>query len=306
MLIRNKDTAIAATVLIVAAFVMVSLVGDVWAGESPFGWLYTADVHPPGTMEFEHKSFLQQGQSHGQYSYLQNKEEIEYGVTDKFQASLYLNWSYSNAYQNGIDGTTSGPGVSRYLSDSFDPLSRYRKARFDSVAFEFVYQLLNPVTDPIGFALYVEPEIGPLEKELEWKIILQKNFLDDRLIIAANITGVIEREVRLNGEIEKASPLDIALGASYRFTDNWSFGLEGRIHNEFTGYFFNNPEHTAFFLGPVIHYGGKNFWATVAWRHQLPISSAYSDDQREVTHRGRIYGDEHARDEIMFRFGIPF
>jgi hypothetical protein len=257
-------------------------------------------------MEFEHKSFLQQGQSRGQYSYLQNKEEIEYGVTDKLQASLYINWSYANAARNGIDGMTGGPGVSQFMNPAGDPFGRYSRARFDSFSFEFIYQVLNPVTDPIGLALYVEPEFGPLERELEWRLILQKNFLDDRLIIAANIMGKIEREQYADGSIEKASPLDLTLGAAYRFVDNWSFGIEGRIHNEFTGYFFNNPEHSAFFLGPTIHYGGKNFWATVAWRHQLPIVQAYNDDQASVVHRGRIFGDEHARDEVIFKIGVPF
>ncbi|WGD53548.1 hypothetical protein QA641_06435 [Bradyrhizobium sp. CB1650] len=44
--------------------------------KSPFGWIYTADVHPQGTFEYEHKSFMQLGQSQGQYFFMQNKEEI--------------------------------------------------------------------------------------------------------------------------------------------------------------------------------------------------------------------------------------
>ncbi|MDF6927085.1 hypothetical protein NMT90_27325, partial [Escherichia coli] len=67
------------------------------AGESPFGWIYTADVMPKGRFEFEHQSFLQRGQSQGSYSGLLNREEVEYGVTDKFQLAGYFNWSYVNA-----------------------------------------------------------------------------------------------------------------------------------------------------------------------------------------------------------------
>ncbi|WP_206734797.1 hypothetical protein [Bradyrhizobium zhanjiangense] len=136
------------------------------AGESPFGWIYTADVHPQGTFEYEHKSFMQSGQSQGQYFFMQNKEEIEYGLTNQLQISGYFNWSYANAFRNGFDGTTGGPGVTQFLDASFDPYSRYEKTRFDSVSFEAIYQVLNPVTDPIGLALYIEPEIGPREKEL--------------------------------------------------------------------------------------------------------------------------------------------
>lgn len=108
------------------------------AGESPFGWIYTADLHPQGTGEYEHKSFLQSGQSQGQYHYLQNKEEIEWGVTDRLQLSGYFNWSYANAFRNGFDGATGGPGVSQFLDASFDPYSRYEKTRFDSVALEAI------------------------------------------------------------------------------------------------------------------------------------------------------------------------
>lgn len=276
------------------------------AGESPFGWIYTADVHPKGTGEYEHKSFLQTGQSQGQYHYLQNKEEIEWGVTDRLQLSGYFNWSYANAFRNGFDGTTGGPGVTQFLDASFDPYARYEKARFDSVALEAIYQVLNPVTDPIGLALYIEPEIGPRTKELEWRLILQKNFLEDRLIVALNIMGKHEREVYADGSIERASPIDVTFGMSYLVMPNWMIGFETRIHNEFTGYWFNNPDHSAFFAGPVIHYGQKEFWWTLAWRHQLPMVITYNVDQASVVKHGRIYGDEHARDEVMLRLGVPF
>lgn len=297
-----KRTWIAASAILIATLTTARLAQ---AGESPFGWIYTADVHPQGTFEYEHKSFLQSRQSRGNYSYLQNKEEIEYGLTNRLQIAGYLNWSYANAFQNGIDGLTGGPGVSQYLTSSFDPFSRYNKARFDSVSFEAIYQVMNPITDPFGLALYIEPEIGPLTRELEWRLILQKNFMDDRLIVALNISGKHEREVHLDGSIEKASPLDLTFGASYLFAPNWSFGIETRVHNEFTGYLFNNPEHSAFFAGPVIHYATKEFWVTAAWRHQLPWVKTYNEDQASVVSRGRIYGDEHARDEFMLRVGMP-
>jgi hypothetical protein len=292
-----------------AAAVAAAVVGSMspaGAGESPFGWIYTAELHPQGTFEYEHKSFLQYRQSQGTYSYLQNKEEIEYGVTNRLQVAGYFNWSYANAFRNGVDGTTGGPGVGQFLDENFDPFSRYSRARFDSIAFEAIYQVMNPITDPFGLALYIEPEFGPLTRELEWRVIIQKNFFDDRLIIAANIMGKHEREVNLDGTIEKASPLDLTLGASYLIAPNWMVGFETRIHNEFTGYLFNSPEHSAFFAGPVIHYATKDFWITAAWRHQLPIVQTYNADQASVVVNGRIYGDEHARDEFMFRLGVPF
>jgi hypothetical protein len=279
------------------------LAGPARSGESPFGWIYTADIHPPGRFEYEHQSFLQRGQARGEYNYLQNREEIEFGVTNRLQLSAYLNWSYARAFRNGIDGTTGGPGID--LFGARDPMARYGMTRVDSVSLEAIYQILNPVTDPIGLALYVEPEFGPRTRELEWRIILQKNLFDDRLIIAANIMGAHEREQRPDG-YERASVLDITLGASYRFADNWSAGIEGRVHNEFDGLLYDRAAHSAFFLGPNVHYAAKDYWVTLAWRHQMPWVRPYSQDQKDVVLGGRIYGDEHARDEVILKVGVPF
>ncbi|WP_291193342.1 DUF6662 family protein [Frateuria sp.] len=277
--------------------------GSACAGESPFGWIYTADLHPQGRSEFEHKSWLQQGQSRGDYSYWKNAEEFEYGVTDRFQLSAYFNWSYVNAYRNGVDGLTGGPGTD--LSPQENPLARHRKTRFDSVSVEAIYQVLNPLVDPIGLALYVEPEWGPHERALEWRIILQKNLLDDRFVLAANLLGESEHE-KYYGEVERASMLDFSAGFSWRFTDNWSVGLETRNHQEFEGYRYDSREHSAWFLGPNLHYAAQRWWLTAAWRHQLPVVKAFNEEQREAVVGDRIYGDEHARNEFMLKLGIPF
>lgn len=277
--------------------------GSACAGESPFGWIYTADLHPQGRSEFEHKSWLQQGQSRGDYSYWQNAEEIEYGVTDRLQLSGYVNWSSVDAYRNGVDGLTGGPGTD--LSPQEDPLARHRKTHFDTVSVEAIYQVLNPLVDPVGLAVYVEPEWGPHERALEWRLILQKNLLDDRFVLAANLAGETEHEKHY-GEVERASSLDFSAGFSWRFTDDWSVGLEALNHQQFDGYRYDSRENSAWFLGPNVHYTTQRWWVTAAWRHQLPVAQAFNDEQRAVVVGDRIYGDEHARNEFVLRLGIPF
>jgi hypothetical protein len=107
---------------ICASFLGAVLVGtfsSAFASESPFGFIYTLDLQPANTWELEHRSWLQQGQSHGRYSYLINRTEMEYGVTDWYQVGFYVNSSYAYAFRNGVDGaTSSAPGV--YLSENFD------------------------------------------------------------------------------------------------------------------------------------------------------------------------------------------
>ncbi|MCS3926182.1 hypothetical protein M2175_001213 [Bradyrhizobium elkanii] len=45
--------------------------------------------------------------------------------------------------------------MTQFLDASFDPYSRYENTRFDSVSFEAIYQVLNPVTDPVGLVTVV-------------------------------------------------------------------------------------------------------------------------------------------------------
>lgn len=282
---------------------LAAAIGNAVAGENGFGWIYTLDLQPKGKWEIEQKAWLQRGQAGGDYDYWQYKTEVEYGVSPDHQLGFYLNSSDVNAYRNGINGQTGGPGTD--LPAGFDTSSRYRKFRVDSVSVESIWRLTNPVTDPIGIGFYIEPEFGPHVRELETRLILQKNFLDDRLIVASNITAATERESR-SGEIERASMLDTTLGFTYRFADNWSAGLEYRNHREFAGYRFDRREHSAHFIGPNLHYAAKNWWATVAWRHQIKGVTTYNEDQAAEVLNGRIYGDEHARNEFMFKVGFPF
>lgn len=154
------------------------------AGESPFGWIYTADVQPQGTRQFQQWIDVQRTQTQGSYTNTLLRSEIEFGITPKYQTSIYLNSRIINANRNGMDGTSSGPNTD--IPDDFDPTSRYKLNRVESVSWENLYQISNPLVDPIGMALYFEPKWGPRNKELEFKLILQKNFFDDRLIWATN------------------------------------------------------------------------------------------------------------------------
>ncbi|NUS38228.1 MAG: hypothetical protein HOQ02_04285 [Lysobacter sp.] len=274
------------------------------AGEPVFGWIYTTDTHPKGTSEIEQHVFLQQGQSQGEYSNWQFRTEYEYGVTDNYQVSVYLNSRYVHARRNGVDGRTGGPDTD--FDDSFDTLRSYNKFRVETVSFENIWRLKNPFTDGYGLALYVEPEIGPHERELETRLILQKNFLDDTLIVAGNLMAAVEREEgAASGEVEKATMIDLTAGVTYHFASHWSAGLEARNHREFAGYGLGNKEHSAWFLGPNVHYATQDWWITAAWRHQLPVVQAFNEEQRAATVGDRIYGGEHARNEFIVKFGVP-
>jgi hypothetical protein len=86
---------------------------------------------------------------------------------------------------------------------------------------------------------------------------------------------------------------------------NWSGGLEFWNHHEFGNATIH--EHSAYFVGPTIHYGGERWWATLGFLHQLPIGSAFSQENKEfAAHDGYIFGDEHEKYYVRLRIGFNF
>ncbi|MFZ1990177.1 MAG: DUF6662 family protein [Alphaproteobacteria bacterium] len=285
------------------------------ADEALFGYVYTTDLLPKGKYEIEQWITDREGQAYGDFHHLHFNTELEYGLEDNFQVSAYLNWSYSDANANSVRHLTEGIEVPW----DHDPTKPYSQARWDGVSFEAIYRVMSPYTDPFGLAFYIEPEFGPRESGIEMRAIAQKNFLDDRLIFAGNFWVELEHEQGSNlvppGSTDVPSPdkeddtmAEFDLGASYRFVPNWSVGLEFRNHNEYGGWTLDhsNQEHTAFFLGPNIHYGGERWWFTLSALRQIG-SVAYSEDNKLEQKGSLLFGDEHAEwDGLRLKIGYTF
>ncbi len=274
------------------------------AGESPFGYVYTTDTHPKGKREVEQWITQRHGQSQGEFDLWQGRTEIEYGVTDRLQTALYLNYGGVNALHNRPDGTT-GPGA--FVPDDVDPDARYRKQLFESVSSEWIYRVLSPYKDPIGLALYIEPSWGPDKRELEGKLILQKNFLEDRLVWAVNFSASAESE-RFHGEWEHEGEVEFTTGLAYPFAPRWHAGAEYRYHRGYDGRGFSASKraYAASSFGPSIHYARNDWWITVTFLKQLANAKAYTDEAQGDIIGGRFYGEHHERQELRLRMGISF
>jgi opacity protein-like surface antigen len=268
------------------------------AGEGSFGWIYTLDLQPKGTWEFEQKLQLNRAQAGGKYDLWQARSEVEYGVSENFQLAGYLNTSYVNADHNYPDGSTGGWLVPASYSDS-----RYHKTQVDGVSLEGIWRITNPVLDPVGVGLYLEGTTGQVKNELEWRILLQSNFLDDRLVFAANIHGATEKPKYDREEIGKESMLDLLLGVSYRFANNWTAGVEHRFHNDFDGYAYQRQTQRANFFGPNVHYATKDWWVTAAWRYQIG-GKCWAPGDGECSD-GKVW-DSHSKNEYIVKVGMPF
>jgi hypothetical protein len=205
-----------------------------FGGARHFTFLYEANTSAQGSLELENWVTWQHATGLGRFDQVDFRHELEYGVTDNFQASIYLaDWFYK-----------TDPGHSGYVySDS---------------AVELIYNLTNPVVDPVGLSIYGELRAGDRLIELESKLIAQKNF--GPLILAYNAT--LESVWKGNDLSEREGELQQALGASYEISPRISVGIE--LLHEFVFPDWRDEERIRnVFIGPNASYRHGDWFVTV-------------------------------------------
>src|SRR3954465_9001098 len=135
--------------------ILVVAVSSASAGSRRFPYLYEVTTSPPGDVESENWVTwkTRKPDDHG-FDQIDFRHELEFGITEKFQMAVYLaDWNYHRSMSAGERGFT-----------------------LEGSAVELIYNLTNPVADPIGLALYQEFKAGYRLFELESKLLAQKNF----------------------------------------------------------------------------------------------------------------------------------
>src|SRR4051812_28808057 len=169
MKIRNQ--------ILVATLTAGIFVTQAHADERRFTYTYEPETLPQGAMEFEQWFTLRTQRTkegdvkQGNYNKWELREELEYGVTDNYSVSLYLNQS----------------------SESFrDPVTSedHSSFRFDGISIENRYMVWNPADHAVGLTLYLEPRYAGDEAEVEEKIILGQRHGDWKW--ALNLTHATE------------------------------------------------------------------------------------------------------------------
>ncbi|GLQ87648.1 DUF6662 family protein [Dyella flagellata] len=287
-----------------------SFTAPVNAEESQFGFVYTTDLLPKGAMEVEQWSTWRFQKVAGQFDQIDGRTEFEYGLTDNLQLAMYANYTWAQAYRNGPYGVTTPPEPLSY--DAPDPYRHYQASRLTGFSGEMIYRILSPYTDKVGLAVYVEPTIGAAFRELETKLILQKNFLDDRLTTAFNFTYAPEwrnqYEDGMPGKKAWNYEVDVNAGfaAAYRFRPNWSLGFELENEHEYNSYKFSRETNNGYFIGPSIHYGGKRFFVTATFLEQLPWATTHSDTVPGAVVGRRDYDNDFERYRLRVKAGFYF
>src|SRR5882672_248222 len=187
-----------------------------FATERYFTYTYEPETMPKGSLEYEQWVTLRAGRSaavgQDNFNRWELRHELEYGVTDNYTLSLYLNESVE---------TFRSPQSGEHHSN----------LHFDGVSLENRFMVLNPADHAVGLALYLEPRFAGDEAELEQRIILGQRHGDWKW--ALNLTHATEwfDDLRATeGEVEAS------LGLTRQLGPHWNVGLEVRDHNELPEY----------------------------------------------------------------------
>ena len=149
--------------------------------------------------------------------------ELEYGITDKWDVSMYQMWKYLNKAKEGD---------SQY--DGFKLRTRYkigRKGQF--------------WVDPLIYLEYIRDDD-----------FHKPNVIEEKLIFAKDIGGLnLSYNQILKRNLEKRGKTDheYATGISHRFSPNFRFGIESK----------GNYSKEKYYVGPSLAFSTKKMWISL-------------------------------------------
>lgn len=219
------------------------------ATERRFTYTYQSATLNAGQRELEPWTTFRMGRDNF-YNRVDNRVEVEFGVTDRLQTSWYLNLS-------GVTERSPNP-------NALGNYTRQSSVEHGGVSWELKYKLLDPVADPLGMAVYFEATAGPAEAELEGKLIFDKQI--GKLLLALNLFG--EQEWEFDPSTEQELSLEATGGIAYFLTPAFTLGLEFWNHN-IIGHGDKDWESSALFAGPAVSYAWQTWWATLTVMPQL-------------------------------------
>jgi hypothetical protein len=222
--------------LILSLLIAILPAAPAFAGSRRFTYVYEVTTSPPGDVEIENwVTWKTRKPDDRGFHQVDFRHELEWGITDKFQAAIYVaDWNYHRGVSVGERSFT--------LSGS---------------ALELIYNFTNPVVDPIGLAVYQEFQAGYRRFESESKLLVQKNF--GRFVAAYNAT--LEAEWEGEGLEERAGEFQQSLGLSYEISPRLFFGAE--FVHEVASPDWSKAEPGKFFAGPNVSIRQGTWWATL-------------------------------------------
>lgn len=285
------------------------------ADENLFAYTYTADTIPKGGLEFNSTVTNRWDKGRGRYYGADLDFELEYGVTNKFQISGYLNAQH-------VNHKSAFPFSQAEGFNNTDALYPDRKqTRWNGGKVSFKYNFTSPYTDFVGFSMFVEPQYRKQfkvdgsdtdQREIEVGFITQKNFLDDKLTISHNL--ILSQEKRILKEddnfVENEREMSNLIGVTYRFAPGWYAGAETRHHMDVLeqedGTYSKNQY--SWYLGPTLHYANEKWRVTVGYMRQIKGNPEYAAGVLPVVGGvgSSLHLDENEKNELRVRVGYDF
>jgi hypothetical protein len=226
---------------------MMLLAGTALADHRIFTYTYEPETEPKGDWELEQyvTSRLTRDAAVGQehYQKWESRTEVEHGVTDRYTLGVYVNDDYEH-FHDPSTGNNSDVN------------------RFSGISLENRYNVLDPVENPVGLTLYLEPTWDGQNAELEQKIILGQTHGNWKW--AVNLAHATEWEGDLNNY---EGELELSAGLGYALSSRWTLSLEARDHNELPLY--QQWENSAVYLGPTLSYHRMKWWAALTVMPQI-------------------------------------
>ena len=270
------------------------------ADEQLFGYVQDAEVLPRGGRQIYQWVTHHQERIHGITSAQDYRTGLEYGFTNKLQGSLYLN---ARSFQ------VKDPiflGLARLDSDQ-QYSDHNGAARFDGASFALKYNILTPfkpnLFGNIGLTFYVEPGYSKIfyltgeemfSPYLKMRVIIQRNFFEDRLIATLNIEDELVESTIL-GLVGYHNPgYNWYGGLSYLVHSNWYIGFEGTHRAEYL-------QKPVMWVGPNLHYAIKHWWFTLAWLTRVGRVSVNDNYTTED-----FYLVDYKRNEFRLKIAFNF
>lgn len=224
--------------LTLAVFVMVLsgffLSKDSLADRRSYVWTYEYLTMPKGETELEYYlDFKEKELNDKTTSAWKHQLEIEHGLTDRWDMSIYQVFSQENG----------------------EPL------KYEELKLRTRYRLSEAgkwFVDPLIYLEYKKPsEVSSVDK-LEAKLILAKDF--NNLNFAWNF--IFERGIQSKAETE----VEYAVGLSYQFSPSLKIGLEGKGD-------LGESRNSKHYLSPVISLASGKLWISLGTAFGLTSKS---------------------------------
>jgi hypothetical protein len=262
---------------ILTAFLAGALASAARADERKFTYSYEAKTLPKGSLEFEQWATVESRKRDGEFRDVTLREELEYGVSDRLTAALYLNYTWQA--RRDVTG----------VKDHHD-------VEFDGISLEGKYKLWDPSVDPVGLLGYLEVGLDNDEREVEAKIVVNKIVGSFNLVynFVFEFEHEEEREPDGEREFEKELVISHTIGASYAVSPQFAVGVEALSHQDFEED-FGDQEHLAYFAGPNLHYAEADWWITITALKQVDIKA---DTELDL--------DGHTKYEFRVIIGVNF